>query len=59
LNPRQHFEILASMTTTPFQLVQLMRTLWITAALIAATATTAAAEHRVTSPDGRLKLILS
>ena len=41
------------------QLVQLMRALGITAALAATVAATAAAEHRVASPDGRLALILS
>ena len=36
-----------------------MRALGITAALAATVAATAAAEHRVASPDGRLALILS
>ena len=47
------------MTTTPIQRVQHMRTLWIIVAVAATVVSSAAAEHRVISPDGRLALIVS
>ena len=50
------------MTTIPTGFVHHMRALWITAALAATVASSGpggAAEHRVTSPDGRLALIVS
>jgi hypothetical protein len=47
------------MMKTPIRLVQLIRTFSLTAALAAIAVSTVAAWQPVTSPDGRLALILT